>query len=199
MQAILRWERDNAGGERQARPVLSLVRKHWLLAAVREIQRCRDPARWDEYLARFKRRLETIVEGSATNFNALYGYFEANWFCDEWRDYWTDIGLPEGSNRDGMLNTNNWTERAFKTFNQVFLGNRSNKSAYRLVLILANEWFQYYQAWRYTVEPNQDALMMAQKAYHLWNTAAVEPFLLPDGRRAWKVANVEPERTETSK
>jgi len=45
--------------------------------------------------------------------------------------YWTDMGLPAGANRDGMLSTNNWTERAFKTFNQVFLGNRSNKSYVR--------------------------------------------------------------------
>jgi hypothetical protein len=43
-------------------------------------------------------------------------------------EHWTDIGLPQGETRDAMLSTNNWTERAFKTFNQVFLGNRNNKS-----------------------------------------------------------------------
>jgi hypothetical protein len=43
-------------------------------------------------------------------------------------DLWTDIGLPEGRNRDGILSTNNWTERAFKTFDQIFLGGRANKS-----------------------------------------------------------------------
>lgn len=47
---------------------------------------------------------------------------------DSFIDYWTDMGLPEGQNRKRMLSTNNWTERAFKTFNQVFLGNRTNKS-----------------------------------------------------------------------
>ncbi|KAJ7700157.1 hypothetical protein B0H17DRAFT_1048833 [Mycena rosella] len=63
-------------------------------------------------------------------------------------EHWTDMGLPPGSNRDGMLSINNWTERAFKTFNQVFLGNQNNKLIFRLVLILANEWFQYCQAWQ---------------------------------------------------
>jgi len=43
-------------------------------------------------------------------------------------DLWTDIGLPSGENREKMLSTNNWTERAFKTFDQVFLESRANKS-----------------------------------------------------------------------
>ncbi|KAJ7716656.1 hypothetical protein DFH07DRAFT_973832 [Mycena maculata] len=71
---------------------------------------------------------DAIAEGSRTTSQTLWEYFDANWFCDEWREHWTDMGLPEGENRDGMLSTNNWTERAFKTFNQIFLGNRNNKS-----------------------------------------------------------------------
>ncbi|KAJ7070418.1 hypothetical protein B0H15DRAFT_957677 [Mycena belliarum] len=74
-------------------------------------------------------------------------YFERNWFINLWRDSWTDIGLPRGHNRDS-ISTNNWTERAFKTFDQIFLENRANKSAYRLVMIIANEWFAYYENWQ---------------------------------------------------
>lgn len=40
---------------------------------------------------------------------------------------WTDIGLPAGLNRDEMRNTNNWVERSFKTFDQLFLDCRANK------------------------------------------------------------------------
>lgn len=40
---------------------------------------------------------------------------------------WTDMGLPHGMNRDAMRNTNNWIERAFKTFDQIFLDCRANK------------------------------------------------------------------------
>ena len=39
----------------------------------------------------------------------------------------TDIGLPENATRDGTLNTNNWIERCFRTFDQVFLDCRANK------------------------------------------------------------------------
>ncbi|KAJ7604744.1 hypothetical protein FB45DRAFT_699245, partial [Roridomyces roridus] len=128
MQAILRWERDHGGsGENLQRPTLSLLRKHQLLYAVRELQRCRNPDDWDGYTQRFRQRLEAIAEGSSTTATQLWSYFEHNWFIVEWRAYWTDMGLPIGANRDGMLSTNNWTERAFKTFHQVFLGNRTNK------------------------------------------------------------------------
>ncbi|KAJ7472183.1 hypothetical protein FB451DRAFT_1471472 [Mycena latifolia] len=192
LEAILRWERDNApAGERQSRPVLSVHRKRQLLAAVREVQRCRDIRLWDRYTRRFRRRLDAIAAGSATTAEALWDYFEANWFCEEWRDYWTDMGLPAGRNRDGMLSTNNWTERAFKTFNQVFLGNCTNKSAYRLVLILANEWFQYYQAWPAQNRVNQEALDMAAEAHRVWSsTNAIQPTQRSDGRQAWRVARL---------
>ncbi|KAJ7694529.1 hypothetical protein B0H14DRAFT_3043697 [Mycena olivaceomarginata] len=192
MQAILRWQRDNApDGERQPRPVLSLVRKHQLLQAVHELQRCRHISRWPAYTTRFRRRLDVIADGSPTSAETLWDYFEANWLCEEWRDLWTDMGLPEGSNRDGMLSTNNWTERGFKTFNQIFLGNRTNKSAYRLVLILANEWFQYYQAWPATKRVNHDALDMASEAYRVWSSSnAIQETQRSDGRRAWNVAQL---------
>ncbi|KAJ7681458.1 hypothetical protein B0H14DRAFT_3061807, partial [Mycena olivaceomarginata] len=179
MQAILRWQRDNApDGERQPRPVLSLVRKHQLLQAVRELQRCRHISRWHAYTTRFRRRLDVIADGSPTSAETLWDYFEANWLCEEWRDLWTDMGLPEGSNRDGMLSTNNWTERGFKTFNQIFLGNRTNKSAYRLVLILANEWFQYYQAWPATKRVNHDAWTWRPRP--IGSGAAQMPFRKPN-------------------
>jgi len=42
-------------------------------------------------------------------------------------DLWTDIGLPPGHNRDN-ISSNNFTERAFKKFDEIFLENRANKS-----------------------------------------------------------------------
>jgi hypothetical protein len=86
-QAILRWERDNTpAGEGHGRvPALSLTRKHQLLWAVREIQRCRDPARWPTYLEQFRARLDAITRGSRVSSQTLWQYFEANWFCEEWR------------------------------------------------------------------------------------------------------------------
>jgi hypothetical protein len=38
------------------------------------------------------------------------------------------MGLPEvGATRDGVLNTNNWIESAFKTFKAIFLGGKKNR------------------------------------------------------------------------
>jgi hypothetical protein len=85
-QAILRWERDGgAPGEQQVRPTLDLRRKHQLLWAVREIQRCRHLEQWQQYLDQFRLRLDYITEGSQTSSDTLWDYFEANWFCDQWR------------------------------------------------------------------------------------------------------------------
>ncbi|KAJ7665561.1 hypothetical protein B0H17DRAFT_1090949 [Mycena rosella] len=97
-------------------------------------------------------------------------------------EHWTDMGLPPGSNRDGMLSINNWTERAFKTFNQVF-------RIFRLVLILANEWFQYCQAWQPRKQLNVKQFEVNALGHQLWCSAgAVQPFEMPDGRQAWRVA-----------
>ena len=77
----------------------------------------------------------------------LREYFETNWFIPDWirmcfydvdmrlgltrrrsgAATFTDIGLPADQTRDGPWNTNNWIERAFRTFDSVFLDNRDNK------------------------------------------------------------------------
>lgn len=78
--------------------------------------------------------------------DAIIEYFRKNWLTEYWRgkharafsceftlltfhvsDLWADSGLPAGTSRDGILNTNNWIESAFRTFKLVFLGNRNNK------------------------------------------------------------------------
>ncbi|KAJ7687672.1 hypothetical protein B0H14DRAFT_3054875, partial [Mycena olivaceomarginata] len=75
-------------------------------------------------------------------------------------------GSPTAPKHCGTILRLNWL-----TFNQIFLGNRTNKSAYRLVLILAHEWFQYYQAWPATKRVNHDALDMASEAYRVWSSS----------------------------
>ncbi|KAJ6447850.1 hypothetical protein C8R47DRAFT_999675 [Mycena vitilis] len=193
--AILRWDREKGENgedtEPQERPKLTVARRYLLLHAVRAIQRCRDAARWPEYVAEFGDRVARLAESEASR-QKIMRYFEVNWFCEEWRDYWTDIGLPEGANREGMLNTNNWTERAFKTFHQVFLCNRANKSMYRLVLIMANEWYQYYREWLPTTKKvDKKAIDKAAEAHRIWSSGGVQEFRLADGRRAWRVAQME--------
>ncbi|PPQ89048.1 hypothetical protein CVT25_006708 [Psilocybe cyanescens] len=107
-------------------------------------------------------------------------------------DFWTDIGLPAGENREKMLSTNNWTERAFKTFDQVFLASRANKLAYRLVLIIANQWFNYYREWK-NDKPrfNKEEFAKDNKAYEIWSREkGIIEFKTEDGLRAWKIVDI---------
>jgi len=191
MQAILRWDRDE-GNINQPKPTLNLQRKHMLLYAVRELQRCRTEARWPMYVAAFERCVRQIVAGSSTSFDTIMEHFRSNWFVPAWRDKWIDIGLPTGRNRDRMLSTNNWTERAFKTFDQIFLENRANKSAFRLVHIIVHDWFPYYAQW----EPkdkqlNKNLIKVAQDGHAIWSTpGAIVQKNRRDGRRAWMVSDL---------
>lgn len=62
----------------------------------------------------------------------------------------SDAGLPPGQTRDDAFNTNNFTERAFRTFTNSFLAHTKNKRVDTLVLRLF-EFFDFY-----TVNENND-------------------------------------------
>ncbi|KAJ7174739.1 hypothetical protein C8R46DRAFT_1031343 [Mycena filopes] len=66
-------------------------------------------------------------------FEAVKAYFDTNWFNERWIAHFTDIGMPSDQSRDGVWNTNNWSETAFKQFNTIFLDNKHNKR-YEIVL-----------------------------------------------------------------
>ncbi|KAJ7884058.1 hypothetical protein B0H13DRAFT_1890127 [Mycena leptocephala] len=188
IQAILRWDRDHDTST--TRPKLSRDSKDRLLHAVRELQRCHSDAEWDAEVGKFKTRIASFTDASTTG--TIMQYFERNWFIPLWRDSWTDIGLPHGRNRD-TISTNNWTERAFKTFDQIFLENRANKSAFRLVMIIANEWFSYYENWQLdSKKVDRQAFKMAEQGHRLWNSGGA---IVPMGRNnsglcTWSVANI---------
>ncbi|KAJ7774066.1 hypothetical protein B0H16DRAFT_1880520 [Mycena metata] len=114
------------------------------------------------------------VEVRETMFEAVQKYFEVNWFVDDWIDTYTDIGLPPNQGRDGTWNTNNWTERAFKTFDSVILENRQNKRIDRLASHILNDFLPYYQYWRPADrQPAQEMLELHRSAYALWDRSAV--------------------------
>jgi hypothetical protein len=90
---------------------------------------------------------KTARKGTEETIASLRKYFEVNWFSDEWistskshldmpglgglifknTGMFLDDGLPEGFTRDGPYNTNNWVERAFRTFDEIFFNRRTNK------------------------------------------------------------------------
>lgn len=64
--------------------------------------------------------------------------------------------------------------------------------AYRLVLIIANQWFNYYREWR-SEQPrfNREEFEKDNKAYEIWSRKkGIIEFQTEDGRRAWKIVNV---------
>ncbi|KAJ7064679.1 hypothetical protein C8F01DRAFT_1127692 [Mycena amicta] len=195
IQAILRWERDHDLDKDDKRVILSVSMKDQLLQAFRELQRCPSSEDWEAHVAVFERAVELLASNKSAA-REIKKYFRLNWFNIVWRDLWSDIGLPVGHNRD-KISTNNWTERAFKTFDQVFLENRANKSIYRLVLILANEWLPYYEHWQLeTKKVDTEAFRIAAAGYRLWNTPGA---IIPrkddeQGRQVWHVLNVHNSR-----
>ncbi|THU88833.1 hypothetical protein K435DRAFT_803208 [Dendrothele bispora CBS 962.96] len=151
-------------------------------------QRARDEKSWENELQIFIERLKHIVP--ASSFSNVLNYFKTNWFSETWRDLWTDIGLPRGHNRD-RISTNNFTERAFKKFDEIFLENRANKSAYRLVLIIANEWFDYFARWQPSHPKKKDEVyyQTALQGHRLWNSgrAIIDGSVDKEGRRVFQV------------
>ncbi|THU83024.1 hypothetical protein K435DRAFT_690313, partial [Dendrothele bispora CBS 962.96] len=187
IQAILRWQTDS--GTSEVKPKLSRPAKYLILWAFRQLQRARNEEAWKREVELFRQRLRKIV--SKTNaYHIIRDYFEKNWFCGEWRDLWADIGLPPGHNRDN-ISTNNFTERAFKLFDEIFLENRANKSAYRLVLIIANEWFEYFRHWQpdHKKRPGAAYHQMILDGHRLWNSGyAIQDAGHDDqGQRVFKV------------
>ncbi|THU92852.1 hypothetical protein K435DRAFT_800143 [Dendrothele bispora CBS 962.96] len=122
--AILRWQTEN-GAPEPGRPRLKRTAKYLLLWSFRRLQRARDEKSWENELQIFIKCLKHIVP--ASSFSTVLNYFKTNWFSETWRDLWTDIGLPRGHNRD-RISTINFTERAFKKFDEIFLENWANKS-----------------------------------------------------------------------
>ena len=59
-------------------------------------------------------------------------------------------------------------------------------------MIIANEWFQYYQEWHPKSEKvNIKAFEMATAAYRLWASGdGIQEIQWKDGRRGWRVTNL---------
>ena len=60
------------------------------------------------------------------------------------------------------------------------------------MLIIANQWFNYYREWR-SQEPqfNKEEFTKNDKAYEIWSREkGITEFRTEDGRRAWKVVDI---------
>ncbi|KIM87288.1 hypothetical protein PILCRDRAFT_271067 [Piloderma croceum F 1598] len=191
IQAILRWVEEKGCGEsgklskktgkqpkkavdRTGKPSLPTAAMKEVLEAFRWAQRCRNTPndRWHQAQVIFEGSLQRICHSHncAESFATILKYFRDNWWCDEWRDLCTDIGLPQGQTRDGTFNTNNWTESAYRTFDVVFLENRKNKRIDRLMSILVNDFLPHYRFWSHDeARPSKDHIRVTRQGHDLWS------------------------------
>lgn len=87
----------------------------------------------------------------------------------------TDIGLPAGSTRDKILNTNNFAESFIKTFKYTILGMRRNKRIDTLIITLADILLPYYQLWQDNqVKHAKDCNQTTQSGYDIWQSGSIQ-------------------------
>ncbi|KAJ7178697.1 hypothetical protein C8R43DRAFT_1118068 [Mycena crocata] len=68
----------------------------------------------------------------------------------------------------------------------------TNPFIFRLVLILVNEWFQFYQVWKPRKQLDSSLFEIGARGHLVWSCeGAVQPFMMADGRQAWRVADIE--------
>ncbi|CAD6925856.1 unnamed protein product [Tilletia controversa] len=173
MQAICRWDAEGKSATAKP-PSVPRSLKPAICIAFREAQRCRDMKDWPTTLVKFEAAIKEILsKESAATVKQVLTYFAVNWWSPPWHELATDIGLQSGQTRDGM-NTNNTIERAFKTFDEVFLACKVNKRIDRLVQILACDWLVYYEHYS-NDEPRLSAVdrNVMLDAHRLWETGNV--------------------------
>lgn len=107
-----------------------------------------------------------------------------------------DEGLPPGQTRDGVWNTNNFVESAFRVFNAVFLENRRNKRCVadegcsikiisrvnridRLLTIILEDLFTFYRLWPpRDMNVPADLVRKSKKGHDIWASGHVSRFRL---------------------
>ncbi|KAI0744700.1 hypothetical protein C8Q76DRAFT_605694, partial [Earliella scabrosa] len=177
VQAIIRLDTDK--GDRGSPMRIPLTVKFEVVYFFRVLQRCRTWDEWPTARDAFLRRTSADARKQA-QWVFLREYFETNWFTEEWIPCWTDIGLPSDQTRDGPWNTNNWIERAFRTFDAIFLDHRANKRIDRLAIIILNDFLPFFRVWNPDDESETRAILeLNHRAYHLWSGDLVSPN--PDG------------------
>ncbi|RPD63945.1 hypothetical protein L227DRAFT_496300 [Lentinus tigrinus ALCF2SS1-6] len=173
IQALTRLDCDN--GDRGAPMRISLDIKYQIVYHFRTMQRCRTWKEWPEARNVFLKYLED-VERCRKQLDYLRQYFITNWFTEDWIPLFTDIGMPSDQTRDGPWNTNNWLERAFRTFDAVFLEHRANKRIDRLAVIILNDFLPFYRIWQPEDQAHNRAILdLNHQAYLMWTNNLVTP------------------------
>ncbi|KAK6905113.1 hypothetical protein I203_105932 [Kwoniella mangroviensis CBS 8507] len=115
------------------------------LSCVRSAQRCPSEDLWPVYKEKFRKDIANLADQDEDTVSRLMEYMNSEWFSERWRAKVIDYGMPASVTRDGPWSTNNYVEAAFRTFDRVFLSCRANKRLDRLIAILINSYFPFYE------------------------------------------------------
>ncbi|CAD6940287.1 unnamed protein product [Tilletia caries] len=175
VQAICRWDTDNKANAARP-PGIHRKDKAGICFAFRDAQRCNSMDEWPATQAAFETAIKSCLKAyKADIIEQVLNYFEVNWWSAPWLPLSTDIGLGAGQTRDG-INTNNPIERAFKTFDEVFLACRVNKRIDRLLHVLVCDWLNYYEHYSSEVpRPSSNDKKTMMSAHKIWESQAIIP------------------------
>ncbi|KAK4702091.1 hypothetical protein P7C70_g4134, partial [Phenoliferia sp. Uapishka_3] len=199
IQAILRWSADSPSpSDRSKKKNIKITRlaKLEILDAFRALQRyrsaqgakevdevfaVRSEEEWKAAVTLFASRISDLSDVYAEEdesllwYDHVIGYFEENWFTDEWRDLWVDHGMPLGQTRDGFWAQNNRTERLFRFFDDVLLGGTCNRRIDHLPLIIIDTLFPYFANFTSTNDTIDETLLISlDLAAEYWESAHFE-------------------------
>ncbi|EIW66300.1 hypothetical protein TREMEDRAFT_65571 [Tremella mesenterica DSM 1558] len=147
-----------------------------ILNAVRRCQRCDDEELWPQYFGNLEDEVNTLAEDEGEAWEVLREYLERVWFSPRWIRHTVDYAMPSHITRDGPWSTNNYSEAAFRTFDRVFLGCRSNRRLDRLIAILICAYFPFYENTppeQPRADPKLQRLLFA--AMHVWEIDGIRP------------------------
>ncbi len=97
--------------------------------------------RWAPTEQDFKDGVDALTLRAETVAPSFLSYFNKNWLCDNWREAFSAI-FRKG--KDGLWETNNFSEALFKTMSKTFFRGTSKKSVYDVLFLLFSEVIPYY-------------------------------------------------------
>ncbi|KAK4688487.1 hypothetical protein P7C73_g1632, partial [Tremellales sp. Uapishka_1] len=146
------------------------------MEAFRQCQRCPSARQWDQYYNSLREKVNEISEGDPGAWETLDKWMRKSWFNPRWRAWSVDYGLPPEVTRDGPWSTNNYSEASFRVFDRVFLSCRANKRLDRLISIIINAYFPFYERVPQNVSRAPvDLENTLFEGIKLWETDCVRP------------------------
>lgn len=147
------------------------------LKAIRACQRCPIEGEWPAYIKHLQRKVANIAGASHAEraWAGLESYLLRTWFSERWRRYSVDYAMPGSFFREGPWSTNNYVKVCFRIFDRVMLEGRANKRLDRLILIIIQVFFPYFENLPFNEpRPSPDLVRQIYTGLDIWQSDNVE-------------------------